>query len=157
MTARPQIAWHTGPREDLLPLFALAEDSATQLETYLHSGRVLVALDDGIPVGHLQLLEPDEPGEVELRSMAVAEGRQREGIGRALVERACAACRADGARTLLVGTATADIGNLRFYQRLGFRMSAIERDVFTPDAGYPEGLDVDGIPLRDRVWLTLAL
>jgi hypothetical protein len=36
-------------------------------------------------------------------------------------------------------------------------MLSVERDAFTPADGYPEGLEVDGIPLRDRVWLTLAL
>jgi hypothetical protein len=54
---------------------------------------------------------------------------------------------------VLVATAAADTGNLRFYQRLGFRMRSVERDAFTPAAGYPPGLCVDGIELRDRVWL----
>jgi hypothetical protein len=35
-------------------------------------------------------------------------------------------------------------------------MLRVERDVFTPDAGYPE-IDIDGIPLRDQVWLSLEL
>jgi hypothetical protein len=54
-------------------------------------------------------------------------------------------------------TAAAGVGNLRFYQLLGFRMLRVERDAFTVLAGYPEGLKIDGIPLRDRVWLSLAL
>jgi catechol 2,3-dioxygenase-like lactoylglutathione lyase family enzyme len=54
-------------------------------------------------------------------------------------------------------TAAADVGNLRFYQRLGFRLLHVERDAFTPADGYAEGLTIDGIPLRDRVWLDLAL
>ena len=87
----------------------------------------------------------------------VVETHQRRGIGRALVERAVAESRAGGAGTLLVATATADVGNLRFYQRLGFRMLRVERDAFTASEGYPEGLVIDGIPLRDRVWLTRSL
>jgi hypothetical protein len=35
-------------------------------------------------------------------------------------------------------------------------MLRIERDAFTPEAGYP-ATEVDGIPLRDRVWLALDL
>ena len=58
---------------------------------------------------------------------------------------------------VLVATAAADIGNLRFYQRQGFRMRAIERDAFTPATGYPSGLLIDGIELRDRVWLDRAV
>ena len=54
--------------------------------------------------------------------------------------------REHGAERLLVATAAADLDNLRFYQRLGFRMLRIERDAFTPGFGYPEGLTVGGVP-----------
>jgi GNAT superfamily N-acetyltransferase len=152
-----EIAWYAGERVQLRSLFALAEDSPQRLETSIDRGRVLVARDEAEIVGYLQLVESDSEGEVELLSMAVADDRQRKGIGRALVARAVRECRAEGIRTLLVATASADIGNLRFYQRLGFRMLRVKRDAFTPADGYPDGLLIDGIPLRDRVWLTLAL
>jgi len=45
---------------------------------------------------------------------------------------------------------------LRFYQLLGFRLLSVERDAFTPRTGYAD-LEVEGIPLRDRVWLSLDL
>jgi predicted N-acetyltransferase YhbS len=122
----------------------------------LGEGRVLVATEDGEVVGYLQLTDA-AAGEPELASMAVAEACQRQGVGRALVERAIAHSRAEGARTLLVATASADTGNLRFYQRLGFRMLRVERDAFTTADGYPDGITIDGIPLRDRVWLSLTL
>ena len=35
--------------------------------------------------------------------------------------------------------------------------ASIERDAFTPANGYPPGIEVDGIELRDRVWLDLRL
>jgi len=159
VTTPPDIAirWHDAPREERRELFVLAEDSREALDGYLRLGRVLVAVEGEARVGHAQLVEPGASGEIELRSLAVAEDRQRRGIGRALVERVVAEARAGGAHTLLVATAAADIGNLRFYQRLGFRMLRVERDAFTPSEGYPEGLLIDGIPLRDRVWLTLSL
>ena len=50
---------------------------------------------------------------------------------------------------ILVATAAADVGNLRFYQRQGFRFRSIERDALTAATGYPEGLLIDGIELRD--------
>ena len=56
---------------------------------------------------------------------------------------------------MLVATATADISNLRFYQRLGFRMDRVQQDVFTVDRGYAN-LEVDGIPVRDRVWFSMS-
>ena len=36
-------------------------------------------------------------------------------------------------------------------------MLAIERDAFTAATGYPPGIMVEGIPLRDRVWLDMEL
>jgi hypothetical protein len=46
-----------------------------------------------------------------------------------------------------------DIGNLRFYQRLGFRLRSIDRDAFTEATGYAAGIVIDGIERRDRVRL----
>ena len=43
------------------------------------------------------------------------------------------------------------------YQRQGFRVRSVERDVFTEASGYPGGIQIDGIPLRDRVWLDIRL
>jgi hypothetical protein len=36
-------------------------------------------------------------------------------------------------------------------------MRALERDALTPGTGYPPGLRIDGIDLRDRVWLDRPL
>jgi GNAT superfamily N-acetyltransferase len=144
---------HTGPRDPLRPLFALAEDSAAELDGYIGAGRVLVATDGEAVVGHLQLTETGSADELEVKNMAVLERRQRRGVGRALMAAALELARARGCSSLLVATAAADIGNLRFYQRLGFRMRSIERDAFTAATGYAPGIVIDGIELRDRVWL----
>jgi ribosomal protein S18 acetylase RimI-like enzyme len=146
---------HTGPRADLRSLFELAEDSSAQLDAYIDAGRVLVAVDGDEIVGHLQITETRRPVEAEVKNMAVDPSHQRRGIGRALMAAAIALARDQGRCTLVVATAAADTGNLRFYQRLGFRMRAIERDAFTAATGYEPGLRVDGIELRDRVWLDL--
>jgi GNAT superfamily N-acetyltransferase len=143
---------YEGDREALRALFRLADDSEPQIEAYLGVGEVLVADDGGQIVGHLQLVAT-EKWAFELKSMAVIENRQGTGIGRALVEAAIQHCQHRAGTRLLVATAAADIGNLRFYQRQGFRMQRIERDAFGTKAGYPEGITIDGIPLRDRVWL----
>jgi len=147
-----RIETYLGPREDLLPLFELAEDSASELASYLHDGQVLVARSGADAVGHLLLVDTSVAGEVELKSMAVREDVQGTGVGARLVRAALDLVRARGGTLLLVATGAADVGNLRFYQRQGFRMRAIERDAFTRATGYPDDLLIDGIPLRDRVW-----
>jgi len=138
-------------REPLRPLFREADDSEQQISTYLNLGTLLVAEDDGEIIGHLQLIPGNDT--TELKSMAVAKGRRGAGVGRALVRAALEHCRQNAARRLLVATAAADTGNLRFYQRQGFRMLSVERDAFVASTGYPGEIIIDGIPLRDRVWL----
>jgi ribosomal protein S18 acetylase RimI-like enzyme len=148
---------YTGGRDALRELFELAEDSPTQLDSYLAAGRVLVALADQDPVGHLQLV-PSEEGVVEIKNMAVRPQWQGRGVGARLVAAAVEMVTAEpSGATMVVATAAADVGNLRFYQRQGFRMRSIERDAFTPATGYPWGLLIDGVQLRDRVWLDRRL
>ncbi|QNE16934.1 GNAT family N-acetyltransferase [Kribbella qitaiheensis] len=147
---------YDGDREPLRPLFRLADDSDSQIDKYLNLGEVLVAEEDGELVGQLQLIASGEQA-FELNSMAIVESRRGTGIGRALVAAAIRYCEQRAAVRLLVATAAADTGNLRFYQRQGFRMLRIERDAFTPDTGYAETIIIDGVPLRDRVWLDQPL
>lgn len=151
---RMTIALHMRDRAELLPLFRLADDSDAAIASYLARGDVLVARDDRTTVGHVQMIEDAEAW--ELKSLAVVGARRGAGMGRALVRAGIAHARARGAPRIVVSTATADTRLIHFYQRLGFRITRIERDVFTPAAGYPPDLSVDGVPVRDRVWFDLA-
>jgi GNAT superfamily N-acetyltransferase len=148
--------WYDGDRDVLRALFSEAEDSSEQLNSYIDQGRVLVAWSGTDPVGHLQMVARTEAA-VELKNMAVVPECRGAGIGRALVEAALDEAAGDGATQMLVATAAADIGNLRFYQRCGFRLLSVERDAFTPATGYHDQITIDGIPLLDRVWLDQAL
>jgi GNAT superfamily N-acetyltransferase len=152
-----RIDWYGDDRQQLRTLFEEAEDSPLQLDSYIGDGRVLVARVGGAVVGHLQLVETSGEGEIELKSMAVTPGQRGSGIGRRLVEHALTWARASGYHRMAVATAAADIDNLRFYQRRGFRFSGVEQDAFDADSGYADGITIDGIPLRDRVWFTQSL
>lgn len=148
-----EIDWNTQSRAALRPLFEEAEDSAVQLDAYIELGRVLVARIDVDVIGHLQLLATDDPMVIEIKSLAVDPEHRGAGIGRALLAAAIARCADEGFARIVLSTATADVGNLRFYQRMGFRFESIERDAFTPATGYPVPIDIDGVALRDRIWL----
>jgi len=151
------IEWYAGDRSALRALFELAEDSATELDSYLSRGRVLVAKTGCDIVGHLQLVDAGAPGLAEIKNMAVRVDHQGRGFGRRLVQAALTLLAAEEMALVRVATAAADIDNLRFYQRQGFRMRSVERDAFTEASGYPPNSEVAGIMLRDRVWLDLEL
>jgi GNAT superfamily N-acetyltransferase len=153
VSVNPTIGWHDGSRSEIRGLFELAEDSQFQLDQYFDLGRVLVARTGSMLVGHLQLVPTDRSEVTELKSMAVIPESEGQGVGRALIEAAADHCRIEGASLLLVSTATASVGNLRFYQRCGFRFLFIDRDAFTPETGYPDPIQIDGVTLRDRIWL----
>jgi GNAT superfamily N-acetyltransferase len=135
----------------------MAEDSAAQLDSYLDVGEVLVAVAGDRVVGHLQLVDTTDVQQTEIKNMAVEPAVRRRGIGKALIRAAAELVRMQHRSLLVVATAAADIDNLRFYQRAGFRMRSVERDAFTPAAGYPAQTSFDGIDLRDRVWLDLEV
>ena len=156
MADEVRIGWYDGGRSALRFLFSEAEDSAQQLDSYINAGRVLVAWRGEEPVGHLQLVTTGH-GEVEVKNMAVVPALRGTGVGRRLVEAALAAATGEGARRMVVATGAADVGNLRFYQRCGFRFASVERDAFTPETGYPGQIMIDGIALRDRVWMEQPL
>ena len=142
---------YAGPHRDLLWSFREAEDSETLLDAYVDQGRVWVAREADVVLGHLQAV-PRDDGTWEVTNTAVVATARGRGVGRALLERAVAEARAAGAIRVVLATGAADIGNLRFYQRCGFRMTRVVPDAFGPETGYPDPIWIDGILLRDQVW-----
>ncbi|QIS12126.1 GNAT family N-acetyltransferase [Nocardia arthritidis] len=153
-----RIEEYDGDRGRIEWLMRLAEESDQMLYSYRDTGRVWVAVTDaGEIVGQL-LAAPEADGvSWEIVNLGIAEPLRGKGIGRRMVELAIAEAGKAGMSRVEVATAATDIGNLRFYQRCGFRMSRIVRDAFGAHTGYPEWIDVDGIPLRDQVWFDMEL
>ena len=148
---------YVGPHRDLEWSFREADDSDRQFDSYIDLGRVWVArTSDGEIVGHLQAVARDE-SRWEVVNTAVAEHARGQGFGRALLDRAVDEARSAGVARVILATATADIGNLRFYQRCGFRMTHVVPDAFGAYQGYPPGIEVDDIPMLDQVWFERVL
>jgi GNAT superfamily N-acetyltransferase len=144
------------PRERWAALLELA-DEPVPLRGYLQDG-VLHAVDDeeGRPCAAILVMElPDHA--VELRAVAVAESHQGHGVGTWIVTEVCDRLRRAGKRRVVVGTASSGIRQLGFYQRLGFRLTHVDRDFFTERRGYPPDLLENGIQVRDMVWMDRPL
>jgi ribosomal protein S18 acetylase RimI-like enzyme len=143
-----------GPERDAyLPLLDLADDSIEQVRGYYQTG-ALFALDgvDGTPTGMI-LAVPEADGTVELKAVAVEASLHGRGIGTRLLREVLNQLRAGGVRRVIVGTSSSGIGQLAYYQKAGFRLWKIDRDFFSPGRGYPDGIEENGIPLRDMVWM----
>jgi ribosomal protein S18 acetylase RimI-like enzyme len=145
-------------REAYVPLLLMA-DEPQPLRGYLNDGDLYVlrgAADEAIGA---TLVIPDtpEPGTVELRAVTIAEAHQNRGYGKQMLAGVLADLKAHGVRRVTVGTSNAGIGQIAFYQKVGFRLWRIERDYFTPEKGYDPDEQENGLSHRDMVWFDLDL
>ena len=146
-----------GPARDAyLPLLLLADDSEAQVRGYMQQGILFVAEDGGRDVG-IVLAIPTEASEIELKAVAVDPESHNQGIGKQMLAQVLPALRNQGYTRAILGTGNSSIGQIAFYQKAGFRLWKIEHDFFSPERGYPEGLEENGIPLRDMVWFDRSM
>jgi GNAT superfamily N-acetyltransferase len=135
-------------RGPVVPLLLLAEPSASALEWSFGSLSDTVYRFDfgGTLVGAATLRWRDDPS--ELVELAVDEAHQGRGIGRRIVDWLVAEGRRRGRRAIEVGTSSTSLGNIAFYQKCGFRPSAVRRDYFWYYRGEKRE---NGIPIRDML------
>jgi ribosomal protein S18 acetylase RimI-like enzyme len=142
------------PEELPWDLLLDADPSRARVESYLSDTLTRIAKrDDGV-IGVYALKQVDSTT-YELMNIAVAEAYRGTGLGRRLLGHAIGLAESTGARVIDVGTGNSSLGNLRFYQRAGFRIIGVEPDYFTNN--YPEPIVEDGIRCVDMVRLRLVL
>ncbi|MBD2230502.1 GNAT family N-acetyltransferase [Phormidium tenue] len=142
------------PAEWPWPLLLDADPSRSLIEAYIHQSTVMGLLAEESVIAVVVLL-PRDRQVVEVMNIAVAPSHQGKKLGKLLLAAAVERSRQQGAKRMIVGTGTAGIGQLAFYQKMGFRMESIDRDYFVRH--YPEPIYENGIWCRDRVILTLDL
>jgi ribosomal protein S18 acetylase RimI-like enzyme len=143
-------------RAQWTPLLELA-DEPIPIRGYLQQGILHGIRDEeGNPLAATLEVELSDD-ESELRAVAVAVAQQGLGIGSWMVTEVCDRLRTAGKRRVVVGTASSGIRQLGFYQRLGFRLTHIERDYFNEGRGYPANDVENGIRVRDMVWMDRLL
>lgn len=110
---------------------------------------------DGEVVGLLTHLVRD--GVAELVTINAFAGG---GVGAALLDALVEECRATGVHRIHVTTTNDNTRALRFYQRAGFRLTALRVDAVAEARKIKPGIPShgqDGIPIRDEIELTMEL
>ncbi|RDI13024.1 GNAT family N-acetyltransferase [Comamonas sp. AG1104] len=159
-------SWHIttmNPAEAPWHLLLLADPSRERIKRYLPGSTCFGARQTtqftpsglGALIGVCVLVpEGDGLHRWELMNMAVSTAWQSNGIGSALLQRAIREMRERGVQQLDVGTGSFG-DQLLFYQRLGFRVTDIERDFFLQN--YTTPLWERGVQHKDMLKLTLEL
>ena len=130
-----------------------ADPSEEKVKAYLPSSDCYVAELSGEVAG-VYVLKAVDRATIELLNIAVKPALQGRGLGKLLLQHAIATAKAQGAGRMEIGTGTFGY-QLAFYQKAGFRVSAIERDFFLNQ--YDEPLFEAGIQHKDRLILALEL
>lgn len=101
--------------------------SVEELRPYADGGRAFVSVDaHDRPVGYVLLDVVDGAAHVE--QVSVHPTRARQGVGRALIERAASWAAAHDLRELTLTTYVDVPWNGPYYERLGFRYLALEEE-----------------------------
>lgn len=142
-------------RDAYLPLLLQADPDEAIVRRYLADGELFSWLnEDEETVGVVHLSET-EPTVVEINNIAVRDMYQGQGHGKQIMQAVLNVLRERGVQSVTVRTGNSSIGNLAFYQKLGFRMMGIEHDYFVK--AYPEPIVENGIRCRDRILFHLPL
>jgi ribosomal protein S18 acetylase RimI-like enzyme len=136
-------------RDAYLPLLLLADPEENRVRRYLSDGELFSWLnEEDETVGVVHVTE-QASGSVEINNVAVRDAFQGQGHGKRFMEAVLKMLKERGCQEVSVRTGNSSIGNLAFYQKLGFRMMEIEHDYFTKE--YAEPITENGIKCRDRI------
>ena len=137
-----------GNKKAYLPLLLLADEQEDMIDRYLDRGEMYAMIGEGQAV--CVCVVTDEGGStLEIKNLAVRADRQKQGIGRLMIE-FVASQYADRFDELLVGTGDSQM-TVPFYEKCGFVRSHVVKDFFTENYDHP--IVECGVLLRDMVYL----
>ncbi|WP_082232419.1 GNAT family N-acetyltransferase [Halobacillus massiliensis] len=138
---------HVHNRKDYLPLLLLADENEDIIMEYINEGEMYVIQYQQNNIGVCLFTFP-EANMVEIKNIALKEGEQGKGIGKAVIGEAFQLYKQKGYARMIVGTANSSLANLSFYQKAGFRFERIRKDFFL---SYPHPIFENGIQALDMV------
>lgn len=130
-----------------LPLLLLGDEQEDMIDRYLERGTLYVMEENGAAVA-VAVLTQELPKTFELKNIAVLPERQREGLGREMLQFLWETCGGDG-RSLIAGTGEAP-RTMAFYKGCGFVFSHRVENFFMEQYDHP--IVEEGVTLRDMVY-----
>ena len=124
------------------------------MEAYLEQGECYVA-EEKEEINGVFVLVPLSDLTVEIKNIAIREDRQKQGLGKKLLQEAIRVAKNRGFESIEIGTGNSSIGQLALYQKYGFRISSVIKDFFIDQ--YDEVIMENGIQCMDMIRLTLDI
>ncbi len=134
-------------------LLLLADPDQAAINRYLGVSDCYIALEGEALLG-VAVLREIESGAFELMNIAVYPQYQQQGYGSKILGALIQNLKDKKAKRLEVGTGTFGYP-LKFYQKLGFRVTAIRKDFFLDH--YPEPVMEEGLQHKDMLLLSLQM
>ncbi|QNL49306.1 GNAT family N-acetyltransferase [Olivibacter sp. SDN3] len=135
-------------------LFLLADPSMKAINEYLPGSACYLAFNGGGETVGGAIVRKAHHGYYELMNIAVYEKFQKQGWGIKLLTAIVQKVQQLGGKKLELGTGTFGY-QLKFYQKVGFRVTGIEKDFFLKK--YKEPIIEDGLQHSDMLRLSLDL
>ncbi len=139
---------------DVWKLLLCADPSEALIRAYLSEEYTRLAVHADRYVG-VYVLNQVAPMLFELKNIAIEKSYRGIGLGRRMLGHAIGLAEARGAREIVVSTGNSSLSNLKFYQRMGFRIQAVEPDYY--QRHYAEPIIEGGLRCLDRLELKLTL
>lgn len=137
-----------------IELLQMADPSSKFVTESVDRGKCYVAESAQTIIG-VYILLPTKPGMVELVNIAVSEKEQGAGVGKYLTMDAIQRARRMGYKAIEIGTGNSSFGQLKLYQKCGFRIVGVDVDFFTRN--YDEDIVENGVWCRDMIRLSQDL
>ncbi|URZ87125.1 GNAT family N-acetyltransferase [Floricoccus penangensis] len=131
-----------------------ADPDRDLVDSYLKRSKSCELVTDNKMIGLIVLL-PTRPETIEIVNISVSDSEQGMGYGKKLLEYAIKYSKDEGYKTIEIGTGTTSFGQLYLYQKVGFRLSYIDKDFFIRH--YNEEIEKNGLILKDMVRLSMDI
>ncbi|MHC5269362.1 GNAT family N-acetyltransferase [Enterococcus sp. LJL98] len=146
--------WRQEVLKEDWPFLLTADPSRASIEAYLFQSVLLEVREEKELVG-LLVLKTLSDKKAEIMNVSVHSQKQNHGIGSRLLQKVIFDMKNFAYEQLLVQTGTTSFGPLYFYQKNGFRVTAVVPDYFTQH--YADELRENGLVLQDGLVLTRNL
>lgn len=137
-----------------IELLQMADPSPEFVTECMERGKCFVA-ESGQAIIGVYILLSTKPGTVELVNIAVSEKEQGKGVGEHLTMDAIRRSRRMGYKTIEIGTGNSSFGQLKLYQKCGFRIVGVDADFFTRN--YDKDIVENGVWCKDMIRLSQDL